>query len=80
MFGEEIQKHRQEKRNTKEFEREPAPGNEDARPIYTRMALRHLDVQTLEHYGIDFEYDQVCRLVHCGPGTQLINYRCPAMF
>ncbi len=30
-----------------------------ARPTYTRMALRHLEVETLIYYKIDFEYDQV---------------------
>ena len=30
-----------------------------ARPTYTRMSLRHLEVETLIYYKIDFEYDQV---------------------
>ena len=30
-----------------------------ARPTYTRMSLRHLEIDTLIYYKIDFEYDQV---------------------
>ncbi|KAM0652189.1 hypothetical protein ACHAO3_003049, partial [Verticillium nonalfalfae] len=35
-------------------------GNAVARPTYTRMARRHLSIETLRTYRIEYEVDQVC--------------------
>jgi hypothetical protein len=37
----------------------PAGAIEAARPTYTRMSRRHLSVETLKEFRIDFEYDQM---------------------
>jgi hypothetical protein len=45
-----------EKKKIKQEEKEE---KEKDRPTYTRMSLRHLDIETLVYYKIEFEYDQV---------------------
>ncbi|KAK0733603.1 hypothetical protein B0T26DRAFT_736508 [Lasiosphaeria miniovina] len=41
----------------KEEEEEEERGKSVARPTYTRMSLRHLDIETLHFYKLDWEYD-----------------------
>ncbi len=44
------------------------------RPTYTRMARRHLSIETLRVYGIDYELDQVS----CCPCAQAVTTLCIA--
>ncbi|KAH7333348.1 hypothetical protein BKA65DRAFT_42993 [Rhexocercosporidium sp. MPI-PUGE-AT-0058] len=37
----------------------PASSNPEYRPTYTRMARRHLSVETLRHFNVDFRVDEV---------------------
>ncbi len=45
------------------IKKEKIKEKEKDRPTYTRMARRHLSIETLRIYNIDFDYDQVRRLV-----------------
>jgi hypothetical protein len=38
-----------------------------ARPTYTRMSRRHLSIETLNRYRIDYEFDQVSSLPQISP-------------
>lgn len=42
----------------------PPPPKEMNRPIYTRMSRRHLSIETLNKFRVDFEFDQVLSLIH----------------
>ena len=44
-----------------------APAAEAARPTYTRMSRRHLSVETLKEFRIDFEYDKMVRIPFPSP-------------
>ncbi|KAH7369134.1 hypothetical protein B0T11DRAFT_70921 [Plectosphaerella cucumerina] len=37
---------------------QPVPNQEIARPTYTRMSRKHLSIETLRTYHIDFDFDQ----------------------
>jgi hypothetical protein len=43
----------------KDDERKHEQQQQVARPTYTRMSLKHLDIETLYYYKIDWEYDPV---------------------
>jgi len=38
----------------------PRPGGQVARPTYTRMARRHLSIESLREFGVEFDFDAVC--------------------
>lgn len=48
--------------NSRQATNEPLPPNEvtDIRPTWTRMARRHLSVESLKYFGLDYQFDQVC--------------------
>jgi hypothetical protein len=57
------------------------------RPTYTRMSLRHLDIETLVYYKIQFEYDQVSIIASTSlrsalskPANGVSSYRSRALF
>jgi len=37
----------------------PPPPKEANRPIYTRMSRRHLSIETLNKFRVDYEFDHV---------------------
>jgi hypothetical protein len=38
----------------------PHPAGQVARPTYTRMSRRHLSIESLREFGVEFDFDSVC--------------------
>ena len=53
---------------------EGSPGYDPNRPTHTRMSRRHLCIETLNAYRIDYEFDEVCKVLTRGK-TKLIKSR-----
>lgn len=40
-------------------------GIDPNRPMFTRMARKYISIETLNHFNIDYQYDQVCTHLQC---------------
>lgn len=59
-----IEKEDERKKNEKRREREEESAK-SSRPTFTQMAVRHLEIETLSFYKIEWKWDQVCCLNQC---------------